>query len=472
MPRLGKPVAENRLVLAKRASKGQREIQGDRQCQIQPLLDPSDWPELASWASGKGLPSDGSSDIEVVFDGTHRSRPRPWPRIRAMIARAEGILGHTVTVEVRSVGAVRRPRQELERAAEPIFEAKATVFVVSPCHQRNRRLHHVANGHSLEEASINAAFFALRRLLIGDVPVLGRLIDRDDLRVTLTRAAGNSEKFMLEVQWGPRRRHMVGNLLRSTSFMAQVTMEPRDPRRRTRYLRVHVTSILKVQRQNLEPYIDLTRKAYLHRLLPALAHVDVRGLQVHHVNGYGPDCGIENLEPMTKSQHQDLHLVFAEGDDGSGHVAGLERFDQVEGELLTLCSDVQGKPRHRRQEGLSSWYAAIHRHRAGTGPFPPPMMPDRGILSRLSDRADRQRHLLALLDFVWDSDEPVTFRACELALSLSLSAVRQLVESLCSNGLIRTVKVGRRLVLEALFWPTPLYEPQGPHPGCSPKRHQ
>lgn len=344
-------------------------------------------------------------------------------------------------------------------------EVEAEVWIGSG-KKRRSAVRHVGCGVSDQAAAFDASYFALRRLLFGDVPVTGVLVDTPGAALTLELTA-DGPRVVLHLKGALRRdRRGLAQTL-PTALVIPAVLDPKGAQARTSYVRL--TGISKAIKNLYGGLLNFKKTVRLHQLVAAIeAGAGGKpygpGYHVHHRNGYGPDCRIDNLVCLLPKEHADEHRHFFEVPSQDGALC-----EQMPVELDSVSMMTSEAPRrksrmktcHSRQYGVLSWHRAMREYRQGLREEPKPLADDEHVLSAISSRRDAQRSSLALLDALWDGDR--AFKVDELAhaLSLSPSAVRKVVKRLQPHGLVREIREGRHLLVEAATWPTPLNLPPG-----------
>ena len=164
----------------------------------------------------------------------------------------------------------------------------------------------VGCGRSLEAAMAASRYFICRKLLIGHAAVCGVLLFRDGVHVELVALAPND--YLLKIDLDPcgadGLRVTQGRLSEQRTWTMPVCLATNQSSTdRTRYL--HVRDIPRDFRL-LFAHADDFSNTRLHRLICILRGDAVRGLHVHHLNGYGPDCRTDNLMPLSSGEHSGM----------------------------------------------------------------------------------------------------------------------------------------------------------------------
>lgn len=333
----------------------------------------------------------------------------------------------------------------------------ATVCIGRP--MRNGRLRKPlasvrALGAAPSEAHDTAIFFALRSILYGDAPLLGRLLDRDNVRVDLE--ADGAGGYRVRIELGLRRRFLRGVALERPSkvLYARVTFHRPANEGRTAYLRVRG---LPRWLNNIVPsLIPKSGTVRLHRLVAALAGLPIAKMHVHHLNGVGWDCRAENLMVLTPQEHRDGYHPNdwqhpARDAESQLEPAAIE-FAEVADYLAPSVLAGESRGGHIQYgAGIPAYSLHVAEAIHSGAPLPPPLIDDKGILRKLTQRADRLLHLYEALWVIWYAAWPVTTATIAAELSTSDTAARAILGQLESAGLvaIERRRAGGRIVWHA-----------------------
>lgn len=289
-------------------------------------------------------------------------------------------------------------------------------------------------GLDLHEATFHAAFFALRRFLLGDAAVVGLLLAADRCRLELHPIAPLEARYqvVLELPQLRSRRFLAGQALAAPSrYTWEAVLEPpTHARARTCYMRVRwgpggMPKFLKSERGRNLPRTGSIR---LHRLVAHLRGDELPGHHVHHLNHYGPDNRASNLLTLTPAQHalglhpegggRRYHEAFAPDFlTGVSHArAALDRADDQAGWHTTADAAFEAN-------GMEADDRAAFIHAAS--------LPNRDHL-----RSDAARNAAAIIGVLTITDHAWTVAELASIISLREGSVRRILARLCGHGLV------------------------------------
>jgi hypothetical protein len=323
-------------------------------------------------------------------------------------------------------------------------------------------------GGTLQEAADHAVFFGLRRLLLGDAAVTGRLLTTDQVVVDLAATeplAGLYELTITLATMAQRSGLSARGLDKPATARAQaVLVEPTGPVSRTRYMRVRWGPIGMpwFLRQERGRRLPARGALTLHRVVAVLRGEAVIGHHVHHRNHYGPDNRSENLLTLTPQAHaHGGHLPSGEVMRFHAAFVAPPLLPGVDSRLTcpgcpggALCLEGAGCLRGGLRDGVPGGGSGLHSSRDGrcrparvrlTPATKPSLDPHAAssLMAEMACRSDFLRRAEAVVHLLRLTARPWTPMELHALTSIPAGSLRRLMARLLAHQLVKRTGTGR-----------------------------